>query len=339
VTIRQLAVPALVVACLVSGCSSTVPPSSSPSPIARTAAPAPTPSLPTAEHAPRSSRDLSARVQGENVSTQALRISRRGRTYRSTSLRVVPRERGHRSLYVVVRTRTGAEPTYQAMRSRDAYAAVSATPIGAPDLGSCSTLVGDVDLCAGQRPAVLSWTDDAGASWQGRASALDGLLLSPLDSVAPDVLAVMGGGDGATLFPFESFERSTDAGETWSSGSFPLFDGQRAYSSGGAVLRDGRLLTVLGHFADDRPLERADRPRGLYVSHGADWTRMSPHPATFDPPVPHPGGYSSIETVGASASPDPVVWVETMDGTVYVSTDDGATFTGLALDGPGARRR
>ncbi|MBU1801210.1 MAG: hypothetical protein KKA97_03010 [Actinobacteria bacterium] len=236
----------------------------------------------------------------------------------------------------MARTRSGAEPTYEALRSRDAYAIVSSEPDGAPDLGSCSRLTGGVDLCADHRPAVLSWTDDDGGTWQRHPSALDGLLLSPVDALLHHVLAVMGGGDGATLFPFQSFERSLDGGSTWTSGDFPDFDGERAYSGGGVVLSDGRLLTVLGHFSDDRPRRPAGRPHGLYASDGSDWTRMTPHAATFDPPLPEAGGYSPIETVSASASPDPVVWVETVDDVVYVSTDDATTFTELDLDRPGA---
>ncbi len=326
VTLRPLTVPALLAATLLAACapSSTSTPATSPP---ATGAPTPTPTEPSA--APP--LDLAALVQADDVVTGPLHLTRRGEAYRSISLQIVRRGGGERDLYVVTRTRTGAEPTYEALRARDAYAAVSPRPKGAPDSGSCTRLVGGVDLCASDRPGVLTWTDDAGASWQRHPSSLDGLLLSPVDALAPGVLAVIGGSDGATLFPFEAFEKSTDAGTTWTSGDFPVFDAARAYSSGGAVLSDGRLLTVLGAFSDDRPRRPAERPHGLYVSDGSDWTRMTPADATFDPPLPDTGDDSALETVSASAAPDPVVWVETLEGLVYVSTDEAATFTLLDL--------
>lgn len=51
--------------------------------------------------------------------------------------------------------------------------------------------------------------------------ALDGLLVGSVPSLRPGVRALVGGGDGATLFPFGKAARSTDDGRTWTTYDSP----------------------------------------------------------------------------------------------------------------------
>ncbi|WP_101524310.1 hypothetical protein [Nocardioides houyundeii] len=65
---------------------------------------------------------------------------------------------------------------------------------------------------------------------------LAGLLQQRIPSLAPGVRAVVGGGDGATLFPFMAVARSVDDGRTWRRTDVRRFEGQMGYASGEVVL-------------------------------------------------------------------------------------------------------
>ncbi|CAN5437796.1 hypothetical protein BH09ACT12_BH09ACT12_02780 [soil metagenome] len=275
--------------------------------------------------------DLASLAASGDARLGAVTLTRDQRSYDARSVRIIQAENG-RTSYLLARSSTDAPTRFRRVRSRVAFDAVYARTSGSPRFGSCSAVVGGIALCTGQGAGRVLWTSDAGATWQRHDAALGRLLISPVPSLTRDTFAVIGGGDGATLFPFEKFERSTDGGETWEGGDFPRFDGALAYENGSVVLADGRLLSVLGNFSDDRPGRRVDRVHGLYVSSGSDWTALVPLDPTFDPPLPTTNGYSAIDTVNASADPDPVVWVTTTEGTFYVSTDNAATFSQLDLD-------
>lgn len=317
---------------LLAGCSSESSPAPATAPRADSPSGIASPNSAPSSDSPPAPLDLEALVTGGDAVLSHTKVTRDKQDYEVASVWIARRTRV-RQTYILVTEGTGRTTTYERVMWKEARKALYSTPRGAPDLGSCASLIGGVDLCTSQRPAELSWTEDHGATWRRHPSALEGLLLDPVESLDPGTLAVIGGGDGATLFPLDRFERSLDGGDTWSSQDFAAFDGARAYVNGGVVLGDGRLLAVLGNFSDDRPNRPADRVHGLYVSNGQDWTDLAPLRATFDPPLPDTGVASAIESVSGSVAPDPVVWVETFEGPIYVSTDDAATFTRLDLPG------
>ncbi len=205
-------------------------------------------------------------------------------------------------------------------------------PAGAPKQGSCAHVTGGVDLCAdhsGPRFA-LRWTNDGGGSWNTKLFDVPRLLWSPATSLAPGVLAAVGGGDGATLQPFEMALRSDDLGETWEKFELPKFDGQMAYESGLVVTSDGRLLALLTNFSDDTLDWEADRYHGLYASDGSDWSAFSPVDSSFTPVLnPAPPGESAVTELSATVGSEPLIRVRTWDDQVYVSTDRGASFHDL----------
>jgi hypothetical protein len=153
------------------------------------------------------------------------------------------------------------------------------------------------------------------------------LLPWPARSLQPGTIAIAGGGDGATLFPFQRVVRSTDAGATWRRFDVPLFDGERGYSAGHVVATDGRLLVLLDHFSGDRPHRPSARHHGLWSSRGPDWASYRPVRVRLAPDQePAPDGWSPVASLSASADPDPVLWVTTWDHRAYVSTDQARSF-------------
>ena len=132
-----------------------------------------------------------------------------------------------------------------------------------------------------------------------------GRLAQPVVSLRPGVEALIGGGDGATLLPFELVSRNGGAPQR-------ITEPRGTQTAGAVVLADGRLLALLtsepGRYA-------------LWVSDRDDWTRY----------VPYDVGPARATSLGASAAPDPVVWLQTSDYGVFVSTDDAATFSVLQI--------
>ena len=129
-----------------------------------------------------------------------------------------------------------------------------------------------------------AWSDDGGASWNQSAGAVGRNLLPKLATSVDDTHVVVGGGDGATLFPFSEIRR-LDRGDSWTV-TEPVTD-PMAYIGHAAVLPDGRFLVSVELWSDWRyqqPLKGT--PPGLYVSDGDDWTsyeRIEPG-APFDMP-------------------------------------------------------
>ena len=156
---------------------------------------------------------------------------------------------------------------------------------------------------------VGAWEDLQEALWPG-ASRPDnpfgpGRLAQPVASLRPGVEALIGGGDGATLLPFELVSKNGGAPQR-------IMEPRGTQTAGAVVLADGRLLALL----TSEPGRHA-----LWVSDGDDWTRY----------VPYDVGPSRATSLGASAAPDPVVWLETSDYGVFVSTDDATTFSALQI--------
>ncbi|WP_181310784.1 hypothetical protein [Nocardioides campestrisoli] len=163
-------------------------------------------------------------------------------------------------------------------------------------------------------------------------SELTGLLQSPAHTSVARIRAVIGGGDGATLFPFEAVARSKDHGMTWQRFDVPRFDGEMGYVSGQAVLPDGRLLVLLQSFSGDRLDMPSSRHHGLWVSLGDDWSSYEPLRPRFTPQVATRRGDGSFtgnylfNNLGASPGDGGVVWAATWDDRLYVSTDGAASF-------------
>lgn len=208
-------------------------------------------------------------------------------------------------------------------------------PAGAPEHLPCAQVSGGIDVCVDgypERNFPVRWTDDHGATWTRRVAPAPRLLCGPHASLRSGTFAVVCGGDGATLLPFQLAIRSADLGETWQTFDLPLFDGERAYVSGSLVTADGRLLNLLDYFSDDKRHRVAPRHHGLYASDGADWSSLSPLRPRFSPALtPAPGGRSQMVSVGAVPEPEPLIYVQTWDHRVYVSTDDAATFAEIPV--------
>lgn len=136
---------------------------------------------------------------------------------------------------------------------------------------------GSYTVGSSQRLQRAVWPSGPNETAPEVAAHLGGHLMPwPATSLAVDVLAVVGGGDGATLFPFERVMRSVDGGATWRRFDLPRFGGDMAYSGGHVVTTDGRLVALLDHFSDDRPGRPSDRVHGLWTSDGGDWSTYSP---------------------------------------------------------------
>lgn len=122
-----------------------------------------------------------------------------------------------------------------------------------------------------------TWSDDGGTTWS--RTPLD-TNRNPLTVGAASAvgrpLAVLEGGDGATLFPLIATHRSVDRGKVFQ--RLPLFPDQaaRAYGQNAGVLPDGRLLLNVEAWSDDQRGGVHRRPVGLYVSNGTDWTDLRP---------------------------------------------------------------
>lgn len=144
-------------------------------------------------------------------------------------------------------------------------------------------------------------------------------------------VALAGGEYDAAYFPFARAWRSDDDGRSWQTFEVAAAAGATPYSAGHAVLPDGRLLSAVPWWSDDRAGETSDRPRGLVVSDGDDWAALEEFRASFEPPLEAPReGWAAVERLGGSVEPDPVLWARSGPTRVYVSTDDGETFREIA---------
>ena len=204
-----------------------------------------------------------------------------------------------------------------------------------PVAGSASATTGSlcVELAYDPFAATIAVTRDAGETFQRPAVELPGdLILEPVASLDPDTLGIIGGGDGATLFPFQHVTLSHDGGTTWQQHDLPLFDGATAYSDSQIVLPDGRLLAALSHFSDDGPRRRgpADRVHGLWISTNDDWTTFRPFRAT-GLPAPKPGEQPRAIELGVTTGRHPLVWAVVDSTTLHVSSDGGVSFDEIDL--------
>ncbi len=178
----------------------------------------------------------------------------------------------------------------------------------------------------------LRWTLDDGKSWSTQSFDVRPLLWGPVVSLRPRLLAAVGGSDGATLQPFEMVLRSDDLGETWQKFELPRFDGQLAFVAGSVVTTDGRLVSLLSTFTDDATGWEADRPHGLYVSAGSDWSAYRPMDAEYTPELkPAPPGKPALTELSATVGATPVIRVRTWDDRVYVSSDEAMSFRELRV--------
>ncbi|KQZ75263.1 hypothetical protein [Nocardioides sp. Root151] len=161
------------------------------------------------------------------------------------------------------------------------------------------------------------WTDDGGATWSSHPLDAENLLTQLVPSADPDRHAVVAGGDGATLFPFNVVHRWDGDGAVQ---RFDQSSSPQAYIAHQAVLPDGRLLIDVEDWSD------GDAPTGLHVSAGDDWTRFTPVRlgAPFDR---EPAQVLGIQAHHGVLTIDAV----TADGAVHRSTDAGATWQPLVV--------
>ena len=164
---------------------------------------------------------------------------------------------------------------------------------------------------------------------QAEQRAVSPRLAQPVPSLAR-VHALLGGGDGATLLPFEQAARSEDGGASWATYDVAEVDGARAYVAGGVALRDGRLLVLLDHWSGDRNGKPSGPFHGLWASDGDDWSTYGPVRPAFRPALSaEPRGGSALTSLSATPS-DRLVTATTWDGRAYVSTDGAQTFREVA---------
>ncbi|MCR6033714.1 hypothetical protein GGQ22_20095 [Nocardioides sp. zg-579] len=145
--------------------------------------------------------------------------------------------------------------------------------------------------------------------------ATRGLVSVEADSLVAGVRAVVAGGDGATLLPFQRVVRGT--GGRWDVFDVPEVDGERGYVSGAVVLPDGRLLVLLPAWSGDRAGRPSTVHHGLWVSAGADWS-------SYRPWAGDPGG---VQDLRADPRAGGVLWLLVADDVapLLVSTDGGRT--------------
>jgi hypothetical protein len=218
-------------------------------------------------------------------------------------------------------------------RSAERQHLAAPRPEGSGRFAACAPVAGGVDLCDRQvgSERAVAWTADRGASWHAADLDLGNLLRSPAPSLRKGTFAVIGGGDGATLFPFERVARSIDDGASWRTVDVRRPGTVMPYVSGTVVTSDGRMLALIDNWSDDRLRRPSARPHGLHVSAAGDWSEYRPLVSTFTPALTSPEPRSSaVTTLGAAVEPSPVIWVTTWDDRLYVSTDDAASFREVA---------
>ena len=259
-------------------------------------------------------------------------VTRSGSSYQSRSLWAVTCDHFECTPVVLVLTADGSPTQYQVGSYERLQQGIwRPKPPGAPDPGGCAPSVDVVIVCAAADGSLVR-TEDQGRTWDAVAGRFDeSLMWGPVVSLAVGVQAVVGGGDGATLFPFEQVARLSSAGDVVSY-DVEQPEGVMGYSSGDVVLTDGRVLTLLADWSDDRG-RPSSRHHGLWVSAGDDWASYTPVEPVFSPPLTAPprAGDAALRVLSASVDPDPVIWIQTWDDKVYVSTDDAATFRELPI--------
>lgn len=169
-----------------------------------------------------------------------------------------------------------------------------------------------------------AWSADGGTTWHESAGASATTLLQSMATSAPDEHVLVGGSDGATLFPFEEV-RALDSWDSWS--VVRQRSGPRAYVGATAVLPDGRFLVDVDAWSDNgRSAGRLrGTPPGLYASDGSNWAAYSrlelgapfTEPRFGAPDVRYVAVGDAVTTLGA-IGPDGRSW--------FTSSDLGATW-------------
>ena len=163
-------------------------------------------------------------------------------------------------------------------------------------------------------------------------------MVSDVFSLQDGTRAQQGGGDGATLDPFQRLARSV-SGRPWRVFNVPERQGQRAYTSGQVVLPDGRLLALLNDWSGDRIGRPSPLWHGLWLSNGSDWASYEPWQPTFTPALAATAQTRDpVEQIGAVLAPRQtrpgVVWVATATE-LYISDDGARTFREFPARPPG----
>jgi hypothetical protein len=103
------------------------------------------------------------------------------------------------------------------------------------------------------------------------------------------------------------------------------------YLTGAVVLNDGRLLVNLTNWSGDRAGRPSQVHHGLWISDGQDWGGFAPYEPLLSPPASTTASpWPAHESLAATQSPaGSVIWTSAPEGLLYVSTDDGRTFTAI----------
>jgi hypothetical protein len=158
------------------------------------------------------------------------------------------------------------------------------------------------------------WSQDGGATWSEHQLFKGGSLVSTIDSASTEpILAVQQGGDGATLFPFDTVHRSTDGGMTWE--TFDESPDEMAYLGWSLITPDGSLLVHIDAWSDGRIGRPSQHPIGLYLSDGENWADL--RYVQDLPASSHPRFLTSGFTLGdyaATSSGELRLWIHDYGG-------------------------
>lgn len=175
------------------------------------------------------------------------------------------------------------------------------------------------------------WSTDGGATWSEHALGNSTLLYQPIVSAVPGVMAVVEGGDGATVFPFDKVYRTKDGGATWEVAEEST--GDTAYLGWAAVRSNGELLVAIGYWSDDRVGHPGKHAEGLYQSNGDNWSDLS----LVVPGMPasaNTGNQFVWDVSLLSADVDDqgrlTLYVSDANSKAYVSADGGSTWAPVA---------
>jgi hypothetical protein len=164
------------------------------------------------------------------------------------------------------------------------------------------------------------WSDDRGGSWHhvqlppGDRQLMVGMIPTTDDSVQ----ALQLGGDGATLFPWDTVLKSID-GAQWTSYDGP--DDPKGYGDPLAVLPDGRLLLDIEGWSDQRGSRPSVNPSGFWG--GTDWAHLQPVPLAW--PFAGQDSHRFVPTIldVATTTSSVTLYAQTPDQSGVVSSSDG----------------
>lgn len=165
----------------------------------------------------------------------------------------------------------------------------------------------------------MHWSDDGGASW-GRRRFEGSFLAGFVSSAAGQDLAMIEGGDGATLFPLDAVNRAAnDAPDAWTRAEIDVPDSHVTTTA--AWLQDGELRVLATRWNDD---ERTGWEAGVWRVDGSTIRKVaSDHPEIT--------GGADLPMLLVTFDGGPDLWVHGATGEAWRSRDGGEHWQRYAL--------